>query len=225
LKPCWESSLVQTAKRLQPPDRPLRIAVVGMGHELRGDDAAGVAVVRSLNAAMARPVAGRLASQAAASHRGVEALAGVDLPLRASPAKASSPATLSAHSVFDIRHSAFLIVDAGPAPENVTGSLRRFRPDLVVLIDAAHMGEPPGAVRWLTWQDTDGLSASTHTLPPHILAQYLINELTCEVALIGIQPADTRIGQPLSPVVRAAVETVVQALMEKLPSDKCLAAA
>ena len=179
-KPSWESSLAQAARRRQPSDRPLRIAVVGIGHELRGDDAAGVVVARAL---------------------------------------------LEQSAICDPRSAFRLVIDAGPAPENYTGSLRRFQPDLIVLIDAAQMGAPPGTVRWLMWQDTDAFSASTHTLPPHILAQYLTNELNCGVALIGIQPADTRIGMPLSPVVQAAVETVVQALLEELLSDKCLAAA
>ena len=108
------------------------------------------------------------------------------------------------------------MIDAGTAPENHTSSLRRFGPDLVLLIDAAQMDEAPGAVRWLDWRDTSGLSASTHTLPPYVLAQYLTCELGCELALIGIQPADTRIGAPLSPAAQQAVAAVVQALAEAL---------
>ncbi len=89
-------------------------------------------------------------------------------------------------------------------------------PDLVLLIDAAQMDEAPGAVRWLAWQETDGLSASTHTLPPRVLAHYLTSELGCEVALLGIQPADTTMGAPLSPTAQAAVQAVAQALAELL---------
>ena len=72
------------------------------------------------------------------------------------------------------------------------------------------------AALWLEWQETDGLSASTHTLPPRVLAQYLTSELGCEVALVGIQPADTTMGAPLSPTVQPSVQAVVQALAEML---------
>lgn len=39
-----------------------------------------------------------------------------------------------------------LVIAAGPAPENSTGELRAFAPDLVLFVDAADMGEDPEAV-------------------------------------------------------------------------------
>jgi len=140
---------------------PLHIAVVGIGHELRGDDAAGVFVARGLSPLLA----GR---------------------------------------------EDFLVIDAGPAPENFTGQLRRFKPDMVLLIDAAQIQEEPGAIRWLDWRDTSGLSASTHTLPVYVLSEYLVGELSCQVALVGIQALDTSLGAPLSTPVNQAVESIVQ---------------
>lgn len=101
------------------------------------------------------------------------------------------------------------MIDAGIAPENQTGPIRRFAPDLVVMIDAAQMDEPPGTIRWLDWAETDGLSASTHTLPPYLLAKFLAAETGCAVGLIGIQPAQNGFGAPLSAVMAAAVEAVV----------------
>ena len=116
---------------------------------------------------------------------------------------------------------AFTIIEAGHAPENCTGAVRRFAPDLVVLVDAAEMGEAPGTIRWLDWQETTGLSASTHTLPPYMLAQYLVGSLACRVALLGIQPAQNDIGTPLSPPVAAAVEEVSAILEELLTHPAC----
>ncbi len=151
----------------------LRVAILGIGHELRGDDAAGAMVARALQ-----------------ERAGTEGW--VDGSLHV------------------------WVVDAGSAPENYAGAVRRFRPDLVLLIDTAEMDEAPGTIRWLAWQDTSGLSASTHTLPPSIFAQYLIRECGCQVALIGIQPFDLSLGAPLSPAVQAAVDELVQALSRSL---------
>jgi hydrogenase maturation protease len=105
-----------------------------------------------------------------------------------------------------------LVLDGGLAPENLTGAIRRFAPDLVVLVDAAEMGEPAGAIRWLSWQDTTGVSAATHALPPYMVAQFLTTELDCDAALIGIQPQETSYGASLSPPVRRAVRTVTRGL-------------
>lgn len=169
-KPCWKSSALQKLQSLSKPDRPLRVAIMGIGSEVRGDDAAGVMVARELQSGQAH-----------------------GLPL--------------------------LIIEAGAAPENFTGQLRRFEPDLVLLIDAAQLNEPIGTVRWIDWRDTTGLSASTHTLPLHILAEYLVNELECEVALIGLQPCDTSIAASLSPDVQRAVDELARDLRSILTHD------
>ncbi len=113
-------------------------------------------------------------------------------------------------------HDRVRVLEAGSAPENQTGPLRAFGPDLVVFIDAAQMDAEPGAVRWLDWRDTSGLSASTHTLPPYVLAKFLVAELGCEVALLGIQPARNVVGAPLTDTMQRAVESVTAALVAAL---------
>ena len=136
---------------------------MGIGHELRGDDAAGIMAAQALKPIFAQ--------------------------------------------CQDV-----LVVDGGHAPENQTSALRRFTPDLVLLIDAAQMGERSGTIRWLTGQAMNGLSASTHTIPLDVLTQYLNAELGCEVALIGIQTAQLDIGSALSPAVRRSVNELVQSV-------------
>ena len=161
----WQASLQSC---LNPPNRsenPVRLVVVGIGHELCGDDAVGVRL-----AGMLKPYA--------------------------------------------IGNEHLLVLEAGPAPENFTGPVRRFRPDVVLLVDAAQMNAEPGTVRWLDLQETNGISASSHTLPLHILVSYLQAELGCQVALIGIQPEQTFADAPLSASVQRAAQDVVQRLLE-----------
>jgi hydrogenase 3 maturation protease len=109
-----------------------------------------------------------------------------------------------------------LVIEAGHAPENATAGLRRFAPQAVLLIDAAEMGEAPGAVRWVGMEEIDGMSASTHTLPLSMLAKYLILELGCEVKLLGIQPESTEIGETVSREVLRAIEEIVNGCTEIL---------
>jgi hydrogenase 3 maturation protease len=106
----------------------------------------------------------------------------------------------------------WLVIDAGLAPESCTGRLRHMRPDLAVLIDAADLGELPGTVRLLDWQQVDALSVSTHTLPLSLVCRYLIAEIGCRVALIGIQAGSTQFGERPARIVREAAAQVAQEL-------------
>lgn len=107
-----------------------------------------------------------------------------------------------------------LMLDAGHAPENRTADLRRFAPDIVLLIDAAEMAEPPGTIRWIDMEELDGMTASTHTLPLSMLAKYLTMELNCRIALLGIQPRSNDFGESVSAEVLQAVDLVTKHLIE-----------
>ena len=103
----------------------------------------------------------------------------------------------------------FLILEGGPAPENQTGKLRTFQPELVLFVDAAHLDEAPGAIQFVPLESIDGMSASSHSLPLSMLAQYIIFEFNCKVEVLGIQPAQNEIGSKLSLAVLSAVDEVV----------------
>ena len=107
-----------------------------------------------------------------------------------------------------------LVMDVGHAPENGTSILRRFEPDVVLLIDAVDMGERPGAIRWIEMDEIEGMSASTHSLPLSMLASYLNWELKCEVALLGIQLRSNDVGETVSTEVSRAAAEIVQTIEE-----------
>jgi hydrogenase 3 maturation protease len=114
-----------------------------------------------------------------------------------------------------------LAVDGGPAPENCIGALRAFAPHLVVVVDAARMGQPPGTLLRIDPSDPRLAGASTHTMPLPAFCEYVEATLGCGVTLLGIEPADTSFGEGLTPVVeravgRAASEAVSQ--FESSPS-------
>lgn len=140
-----------------------RVAVIGVGQALHGDDAAGITVVQRLTPC-----------------------------------------------------ESLLILDGGIAPENQTGALRPFAPQIVLLVDAAHLGLESGAVRWLDVQSIGGVSASTHTFPLRLLALYLQQTFGCAIGLIAIQLGQDTLDAPLSPSVAQAVESVAAGLQSTL---------
>jgi len=102
-------------------------------------------------------------------------------------------------------------VDCGLALENATGIVIRERPDLLVVVDAARMGLPPGSTRRLPIEARDRMLASTHGLPlPFILDR--LGEAAREIVLIGIEPEDVRFGEEMSAVVADAVERLAELL-------------
>ncbi|MGB8980563.1 MAG: hydrogenase 3 maturation endopeptidase HyCI [Anaerolineales bacterium] len=166
----WKVSLNQLLNQLAAETaKSARVAIVGIGNNLRCDDAAGMLIAGAL----------------------------------------------SQHG-FATNTDRILIVEAGQAPENATADLRKFAPGLVLLIDAAEMGQQPGAARWIPMDQIDGMSASTHSLPLSMLAHYLTLELNCTVALLGIQPGSNEVGDTLSPEVLEAVHRIVDGIDESL---------
>ncbi|NOG62194.1 MAG: hydrogenase 3 maturation endopeptidase HyCI [Chloroflexi bacterium] len=108
------------------------------------------------------------------------------------------------------------VIAAGVAPENCTGLLRRFEPDWVILIDSANFDALPGTVRWIVPEDIEGISASTHTLPLSLLANYLETSLHCHIGLLAIQPLDVSSGEGISLPVQIAADALIEALVEAL---------
>jgi hydrogenase 3 maturation protease len=128
-----------------------KVMLVGIGNELRGDDAVGLSVARLLRGA---PGAG--------------------------------------------------VLEAADAPENHLGRMVRELPDTVLLIDAAHLGRPPGEFEILDPACLDGACLTTHAMPLAELSGIISSQTGAAVHVLGIQPACLRIGSPLSDDLRRA---------------------
>lgn len=109
------------------------------------------------------------------------------------------------------RHPDWLCVNASTAPENFTGLIRRLHPDLLVLLDAADLGLPPGTLRRLDPAAIAAGDFGTHAGSIGQLANYLA-DCAGRVVVLGIQPAGTVPGARLSPPVRAALRALGRAL-------------
>jgi len=107
--------------------------------------------------------------------------------------------------------SDWLTIDCGTSLENIGGVISRAEPDLLVIVDAARMGLPPGEVRRLPLPSVDRMLVSTHGLPLAFLVDRL-GSAARRIVLIGIEPADLSFGEGLSAAADGAVERVIEAL-------------
>ena len=109
------------------------------------------------------------------------------------------------------RHPGWRGLNAGTVPENYTGLIRRLHPELLVLLDAADMGLPPGTLRRLAPGAIPSGDFGTHAGSIGQLAVYL-SDCAENIVILGIQPAATEPGARLSPPVRAALKSLGELL-------------
>ena len=109
-----------------------------------------------------------------------------------------------------------LVIDTGEVPENFTGVVRAFSPDLVVIVDSAATAGPAGAVFLVNPAEVADEDVSTHRIPLTRLARYIRETMGCRVLILGIEPLSLEPGSPMTPAVGKAVRRVVSVLRRAL---------
>jgi hydrogenase maturation protease len=113
-----------------------------------------------------------------------------------------------------------LVVAAEEAPENFTGLIRAFGPDLTVILDAAQGGRTPGTIFLVEPAAIADDDLSTHKIPLIRLVRYIRETMAGRVLLLGIEPGtlegeeEGRMSPPVDQAVRAIARTLRRALAE-----------
>lgn len=102
-------------------------------------------------------------------------------------------------------------INCSVSPEDYTSVARQESPDLLLVVDAADMGLPPGSMRTIPKEKVSELAISTHYVPLSVLIKYL-ETLAKKVVFIGIQPKQKDNG--LSEPVKKAAEKLLQKIKE-----------
>jgi len=104
------------------------------------------------------------------------------------------------------------VIDGGSAPENDIVAIRELQPARLMIVDATDMGLNPGEIRIIDPDDiADMFMMTTHNMPLNYLVDQLKDDVG-EVIFVGIQPDIVGFYYPMTPPVKAAVETVYQRL-------------
>jgi hydrogenase 3 maturation protease len=111
-----------------------------------------------------------------------------------------------------IADRAFQVFDAGTAPENFTGLIRRDDPDLVLLVDAAGFGQQPGTIAVIEHGQFESSLPSTHSLPLSAMIRYLEETTRADVAVLLIQAGSVQLDGAMTPEVLRSVEEAVDIL-------------
>ena len=103
-------------------------------------------------------------------------------------------------------------IPAGEVPENYTGTIRRFKPSHVVIIDACGARKAPGSIFLIEPSAIVDADATTHRMPLSMLVRYLEETVGCRVVVIGIEPQSLDRCHALSAPVGRAVDRLARFL-------------
>jgi len=106
------------------------------------------------------------------------------------------------------------VIVAGQVPEDFTSEIKKIRPNLLVLVDAALMDLEPGEIRIVPIDKIPSVAFSTHGMPLSFFIHY-IEDFVGEVLLIGIQPKQMEFGMDLSPEIKRSAQRLLDILREE----------
>jgi len=104
------------------------------------------------------------------------------------------------------------LINASTVPENFISHLIEANPQLILLIDAALMQASPGTIKLIDKDTIGGIAFSSHQLPLTFFIEYLENNITTTILILGIQPLTDEFTQPLSEPVQHAADEIITTL-------------
>lgn len=107
----------------------------------------------------------------------------------------------------DLQNERLQLIDAKTVPENFLGPIVEFRPDVVLVVDAADFGGAPGEWRFIKEEEIGNFSVSSHGGNLGLIERFLKGK-GIQTRFLGIQPRQTAIGTSVSPDVAQSVDAL-----------------
>lgn len=109
-----------------------------------------------------------------------------------------------------------IFINGGEIPENFTGDIRKFQPDLTIIIDACISGKKPGTICIVDSEKIQENDVSTHRLPLSMLVKFLETTIPTKVIILAFEPKNLNFGDDVSPEVTGAIDKVVAPMVKIL---------
>jgi hydrogenase 3 maturation protease len=112
------------------------------------------------------------------------------------------------------------VIDTGTVPENYIQPIISKSPQNLIIIDAIDFAASPGTISILKPEQLNSLAFSTHTLSPRLFVDMVCQSIDVNVFFIGIQPAQVKLGQPVSQPVEKAIQCLTNTLTQIFPPEE-----
>ena len=106
--------------------------------------------------------------------------------------------------------SELLVINAETVPENYSGLIRKENPSHIIFIDAVEMKMNPGSIKLVKCEEIAEYNISTHAMPLSFIIKYLESFTDAKMLLIGIQPKNMEMSNPISKEVKSGVEELTR---------------
>lgn len=114
----------------------------------------------------------------------------------------------------NFRKKNWLSLNCGTAPENFTSIIRKNKPEILVIVDAADMNLKPGRFRIVSVKKIENIGVSTHSMPLSFLINYLSNSAG-KIIFIGVQPKTIKDSENISMELKKSVKEIIKILKEE----------
>ncbi|MCK5242341.1 hydrogenase 3 maturation endopeptidase HyCI [bacterium] len=115
----------------------------------------------------------------------------------------------------------WFVCNCTTVPENYTSVVKKYNPEILVMVDAAQMNLSPGAFRRIASEQIQDVGLGTHAMSLSVTMNYLKPVVKKEIVFIGIQPKEVEDRQGLSEEMLVAAQKVMihlrNASFEQMP--------
>lgn len=112
-----------------------------------------------------------------------------------------------------------ILINAGSVPENYVGKIVALQPEVVIIVDVADFDAEPGDIAILEIDEIQDAGFTTHNASLCLIAKFLQTFMPVDVLLLGVKPASTTFGAPMTPVVAESLTLIEQILVECCEMD------
>ncbi|GAH55213.1 unnamed protein product, partial [marine sediment metagenome] len=112
------------------------------------------------------------------------------------------------------------LIDAGTVPENYIQPIIKKAPQNLLIIDAIDFGASSGTISIFKPEQLNSSVFSTHALSPRLFVDMVCQNIKVDVYFVGIQPAQTQIGQSVSAEVNQVIQWLTHTLTEIFTPEK-----
>jgi len=102
------------------------------------------------------------------------------------------------------------VINAYTTPENIAQTAIDFKPDKIILLDAAHFGGEPGEIKIIPLEDLGRHAViSTHSFPLSVTFSVVREDTGAEVTALGVEPGNMDLAEGLTPAVKESALNLI----------------
>jgi hydrogenase 3 maturation protease len=117
--------------------------------------------------------------------------------------------------VYSMIHDLVHAIDASTFPEAFVSDLVEYKPDRVILLDAADFGGKPGEMKLIDPDSIESFHFSSHRAPLKLFIKSL-SERNIPVILLCVQAKQTGLGEEISPEVREKAQEIAEYVKNRI---------